>query len=605
MRRVGAVLLAFLLLVGCSEAPRPGASAGVLADCRTAPTTCNSGDRKPGGKITWVIEQGWGDQWNTMRPEGTSYYLSQVLAGTTPVVGDFLPSGTWAWNLDLFATDPRLVRPDPQTAEFVLRPEAVWNDGVAISADDFRFNWFHNSGRADQCDGCDPADTTGWSDVASIDSSGRTVTITLKAGVHDPEWFAHFGPSAYPAHIAAAAGIDWRTPHGMGSASAYFRDTVPTWSGGPYMIESVVKDQRAILVPNPRWYGKEKPTLTRIVKEVLTNQADWPAALANGEIDGGAPHSYNADAAQQLRSKTGVSSAVAASGASWEHVELNVKSPPLADLALRKAILTALDVKDLRARLFGDVAPAFRTNPLFPPQSPYEKDVVTATGFGTGDLAAARNLLSAAGYTGAAAGQRLAKGGSVVPDLRFAYIAGNTTRETLVEVAQQQVREIGLTVRPVAVPGPSYGTTLRTGAFDLTVFAIQSGPLFTEAASAYYRTGSSINFAGISDPALDRAAAAVLTETDLDTAAADANEVAERLMATAAVLPLWDNPAYMHVVGVGPHLRVGDTGPRRPGHEQGARHGRVHGVPRPGRGVEPCAADRPPGRRGRAPSPGT
>ena len=75
----------------------------------------------------------------------------------------------------------------------------------------------------------------------------------------------------------------------MGAASAYFRDTVPTWSGGPYVIESVVKDQRAILVPNPRWYGKEKPTLTRIVKEVLTNQADWPAALANGEIDGGAP----------------------------------------------------------------------------------------------------------------------------------------------------------------------------------------------------------------------------------------------------------------------------------------------------------------------------
>ena len=546
LRQAGAVLLP-LLLVGCSEAPESGKAAGGLAECPSAPATCNSGDRKPGGEITWVVEQGWGNQWNTMRPEGTSYYLSQVLAGTTLVAGDFLPSGTWAWNLDLFATEPRLVSTDPQTAEFVLRPEAAWSDGVAMSADDFRFNWFHNSGRADQCEGCDPADTTGWSDVASIESTGNTVTIALRPGVHDPEWFARLGPSPYPAHVATRAGMDWRTPAGMGAASAYFRDTVPTWSGGPYVIESVVKDQRAVLVPNPRWYGREKPTLTRIVKEVLTTQADWPAALANGEIDGGAPLSYNADIAERFRSTTGVSTALGASGASWEHVELNLMSAPLADLAIRKAILTALDAKDLRARLFGEVAPPFRTNPLFPPKSPYNKDVVTATGFGTGDLGASRKLLSEAGYTGAAAGQRLAQGGNVVPDLRFAYIAGHPTRGTLVEVAQARLAEIGLTVRPVAVPGSNYGTTLRTRAFDLTVFAMQSGPLFTEAASSYYRTGSGINFPGVSDPALDRAADAVLTQTDLDKAAANANEVAERLMAAAAVLPLWDNPAFIFV----------------------------------------------------------
>ena len=513
MQRALAVLLS-LLLAGCATTPTPGTSAGGLGDCRSDPATCNAGDRKPGGEITWVLEQGWGNQWNAMRPEGSSFYLNQVLAGTTPVTGDFLPSGPWAWNMDLFAAEPRLLKTDPQTAELVLRPEAVWSDGVAISAEDFRFNWFHNSGRVDQCDGCDPADTTGWSDVASIESNGSTVTITLNAGVHDPEWFARFGPSIYPAHVATRAGIDWRTPAGMGAASAYFRDTVPTWSGGPYLIESVVKDQRAILVPNPRWYGKEKPTLTRIVKEVLTNQADWPAALANGEIDGGAPLSYNPDVAQRLRSTTGVSSGFGGSGATWEHVDLNLKSPALADPALRRAILTALDVKDLRARLFGDVAPAFRTNPLFPPQSPHNKDVLKATGFGTGDIPGARKALSDAGYTGATAGERVAKQGVAVPDLRFAYIAGHPTRGTFVEVAQQRLGEIGLTVTPVAVPGPDFGTTLRTGAFDLTIFAIDSGPLFTQAAASYYRTGSRTNFPGVSDPALDRAADAVLSETD-------------------------------------------------------------------------------------------
>ena len=96
-----------------------------LEGCQAAPATCNPGERRPGGQITWVIEHGWGNQWNPMRPEGASCYLRQALAGTAPVVGDFLPSGKWAWNLDLLAAEPRLVNSDPQTMEFVLRPEAV------------------------------------------------------------------------------------------------------------------------------------------------------------------------------------------------------------------------------------------------------------------------------------------------------------------------------------------------------------------------------------------------------------------------------------------------------------------------------------------------
>ena len=545
--RVCAAVLAALLSACSSSSPRSAQPQTGLGGCQSAPGTCNSGARKPGGEITWVVEQGWGNQWNALRAGGASFYLGQMLAGIVPATGDFQPSGQWAWNMDLLASEPKLVKTEPQTMEYDLRPEAVWSDGTPISADDFRYNWFQNSGRPDQCDGCDAALTTGWSDIESIDSSGRSVTITLKAGVHDPEWFTQFGPSPYPAHIAANAGFDWHTPKGMGAASAYFRDTVPTWSGGPYLIDSVVKDQRVIMVPNPRWYGKEKPTLTRIVKEVLTNQADWPTALANGELDGGAPLSYNPDVAQQLRSTPGVASAQNGTGASWEQVVLNMQSPALADLALRKAILTALDVKDLRARLYGDVTPTLRTNPIFPVQSPYYKDVLTGTGFGTGDLAAARKLLTDAGYTGAAAGQSLAKQGAAVPELRFPYIAGHPTRTPFVEIAQQRLSEIGITVKLVPTPGTDFVKTRRDGAFDITIFSLDSGPKFTFAASALFTTGSNVNFPRVSDPALDRAAAAVLTETDIAAAAGHANEVATRLMADAAVLPLWENPTYVFV----------------------------------------------------------
>lgn len=562
LRLTAAAVLA-VMAAGCSDGASTVPATNGLEGCASAPATCNSGERTAGGQITWVIEQAWGNQWNPMRPEGGSYYLRQALAGTAPVAGGFLPSGQWAWNLDLLASEPRLLKNDPQTMEFVLRPEAVWSDGVPIDADDFRYNWFHNSGRADQCEGCDPGDTTGWKDIESIESSGRTVTITYKAGAHDPEWFARFDPSPHPAHVATKAGIDWRTPGGMGAASAYFRDTVPTWSGGPYLIASVVTDQRVIMVPNPRWYGKEKPTLTRIVKEVVTNQADWPAALANGELDGGAPLSYNPDIAQRLRSTPGMSTALGGAGATWERVDLNLRSPALADLAVRQAILTALDVNDLRSRLFGDLTPALRTNPLFPTLSPHHKDVMAGTGFGAGDLTAARKLLSGAGYTGAAAGQHLAKDGRAVPDLRFAYLSGHPTRGTFAEIAQQRLGEIGLTVKLVAVPGSDFATTLRSGAFDLTIWGNGQGPLFVQAAASSFRTGSRVNFSGLSDPALDQAADAVSQGTDVAVAAANANEVARRVVASASTLPLWENPTFAFVRNTFVNVRDNPLSPQR------------------------------------------
>ena len=72
----------------------------------------------------------------------------------------------------------------------------------------------------------------------------------------------------------------------MGQSSEHFRDTVPTWSGGPYLIDSVVAGERVVMVPNPRWYGEVQPTLERIVKEVVP-ATGWALAVQNGELDGG------------------------------------------------------------------------------------------------------------------------------------------------------------------------------------------------------------------------------------------------------------------------------------------------------------------------------
>ena len=432
---------------------------------------------------------------------------------------------------------------------YVLRKEAVWSDGEPIGADDFRLNWRHNSGRPDHCVGCEPADTTGWAQVASIDASrdGRTVTITLRDGARDLEWFARFGPSTYPAHVAAAAGKDWRTPRGLGAASRYFRDTVPTWSGGPYVIERAVADRRVVLVPNPRWYGRVAPTLDRIVKEVVSDPPSWATAVANGELDGGSPLAFDPDVAQRLRSAAGVSTAIAGQGATWEHVDLNLAGRRLADPVLRRAIFTALDTRKARTRLFGETVPALRTNHFFAAGAPHHEDLLAGTGFGSGDVAAARKLLAEAGYTGAAAGETLTKAGRKVPALRFAFLAGHPTRGTYVELAQATLREIGIRVTPVGVPGPQFGRTLGTGAFDLVILAFDGGPLFTRQPALYFRSDSPINFSRLADDAIDRVVDAVTEAPTLDDAAGRANELDRRVIAQASMLPLWENPAFAFV----------------------------------------------------------
>lgn len=478
-----------------------------------------------------------------MRPEGASFYLSQVLAGTIAPPGTFLPDGTWRPNLDLFATEPVLVDEAPQTMEYRLRTEAVWSDGEPISGDDFLYNWFHNSGRPEHCDGCDPVDTTGWDRVAHIEIDGEVVRIVYEDGVRDPEWFARFGPSAYPAHVAEAAGFDWRTPAGMGASSAFFRDTIPAWSGGPYLIraDSVVADQRVVLVPNPRWYGEVAPALERIVLEVIPNQPDWPLAVANGELDGGAPLGFDPDVAAQLAALDGVSTAVGSAGATWEHVQVNVASPAVADVELRRALLTALDTVDARARLFGDLLPPLRTNPFFSLRSPHHQDRLAGTGFGSGDLEAARERLGAAGYEGAEPGRSLTLDGEPVPPLRFLHLAGHPTRSTYVQLAADTLAAIGVTIEPVGLPGPEFGPALLGGEFDLVILALDGGPLFTRAPSLYFDSASGANYANLDDPAVDAAGAAVFGQLDLDAAADQANEVAALVLGQASILPLWDN----------------------------------------------------------------
>lgn len=526
-------------------------SAPSLDDCVERPDDCNSGERQDGGEIIFLVNQGHDGVFNHMRPEGGSVYLFQMMAGIQVGVGEFTPSGKWEWNMDVFASEPQLVNTNPMTVVYQIREEAVWTDGTntyPIGLDDALWHWYHNSGKEEHCVGCNPRSVNLHDTVESITASddGRTITVTFEEGFATPDWFAR-GLFSYPAWRVEQEGIDWRTPEGMGESSVFFNENVPDWSNGPYLVERWVPDETQVLVPNPHWYGEVKPTMQRVIKQVIPDQASWPTAVSTGELHGGSPASFTTDIRAQLMEIDGVMTAVGSAGAVWEHVDVNMET--ISDPVLRKAIFIALDRGDAHSRIWGDIAPPLRNNQIFPQLSPYYEDHITERGYGSGDADRARQMLTEAGYTGAEKGGTLTDpDGNPVPPLRFAFLQSNQNRAQFVELSISYLAEIGITVEPAPTPAEQLGTVLAEADYDLVIFGWSGSPLFSTSPHQFYHSTSGSNFGGLNNPEIDELVDQIRNQTDIAESARLVNQMMPILQEEAYVLPLWDTPNFMFLL---------------------------------------------------------
>ncbi len=526
-----------------------------LEGCGEDPLNCNSGERGEGGEITFLVNQGHDSAYNSQRTEGNSVYLVQMEAGIflEPAFqggGGYSPAGDWEWNLDLLASEPEVVSEDPLTVNYVIRDEAVWSDGEPINVDDVRWLWYHNSGDEELCTACNPADTSLYAPTASIEASdeaGKDITITYEDGFTHPEWFSR-GLIMYPAHIATEQAGDWENdPDAMTASSEYFLNNPPTVFSGPYVVESWTADETQVLVPNENWYGETQPTLDTVVKQVIPDQPSWVPAMQNEEIHGGSPASFTPDVLEQLGELPGVYTGVGSFGAVWEHVDMNMDV--LDDAPLRQAIFTAIDTGDARERIWGALGdlgfemPPLRQNHIFPQASEFFEDHLSDTGYGTGDVEAARAILEEAGYTGFESGGTLTDpDGEPVKDIRFRFLAGNENRNTFVQLSQSYLAEIGITVTPEAIPPDQLGTVLTEADYDIVIFGWSGSPLFAVAPHQYWHSEGASNFGHLSNPEVDELVTAISAQPTQEEAAALANEAVQLVMEEAYVLPLWDTP---------------------------------------------------------------
>jgi peptide/nickel transport system substrate-binding protein len=179
---------------------------------------------------------------NPNTPAGDTPGTLTVLSGVLPSPFIVAANGQPMANPNLIVQS-ELISTKPETIVYTLNPKAVWSDGVAITADDFKYAWEEQRGEP-IVSSPDVTSIAGYRDIASVTGSNGGHTVTVKFSKTFADWQMLFD-NLVPAHVMEKVG--W-------SPNCSTVSKTVDLSGGPFKIGSV-SSQTITLVQNPKWWG--------------------------------------------------------------------------------------------------------------------------------------------------------------------------------------------------------------------------------------------------------------------------------------------------------------------------------------------------------------
>ena len=394
-----------------------------------------------------------------------------------------------------------------------LRAGATWADGRPVTSDDLRFAW--EAGRSQET-GFGPAEFYRSSYALDI-IDARTVVLHQDKVTYDFAAMGEFQP--LPAHLERAR---WQAdPRGYRSRTAFDTETTnPGLWNGPYRIAAVTPGSTVTLERNQHWNGPA-PAFRRITIRTVENTAALEAQLLAGQVDMIAGElGLPVEQAAALERRAGTRFRFAyRPGLIFEHMDVRLDNPFLADRRVRQALLHAADRQQIVARLFEgkqSVADSL-VNPL---------DGVHAEGLPQYpfDLARANALLDQAGFPRGPDGVRRNAAGERF-QLELMTTAGNRGREAVQQVLQGMWRQVGIETRiRNETPRVFFGETVSRRRYTgLAMYAWISAPenvprttLHSEEIPSAARNWSGQNSGGYANPEVDALLEALPLELDRD-----------------------------------------------------------------------------------------
>lgn len=439
-----------------------------------------------------------------------------------------------------FLSSAEVVTLKPQTVLYQIKPQAVWSDGVPITASDFVEAWREQRAET-RTPAQDPTLAQGYADIASIKSSqrGRWVTVVFKKPFAD--WEALFN-NLVPAHVVRANG--WATAFTLGGRE-------PMVSGGPFMVTSYQAGRRLVLQRNPRYWGPVAG-LARITFEQL-NPTEDVEALRSGAVQMVVPPA-DPSLVRAIEAVPGVAISRWTSLA-VEQLDLNQTTPWMADPTIRRAVTKALDRVQLETATVGRYDPylPLDENHVFVPgqQPQYQDDGAayespSGSGDPPADLGQVESLFAGVGFDLGSNGY-LQQGGET---LTFRLLAESTPlQRQLANLVAGQLRTAGVQVAMEVMNGPAFRRALAGGQFDLALVVSQQS-VFPSDARATYGTpgvdgGGSQNYTGYSSPQVDALFNQAASQLDPTQAATTYNEIDQLLWTDLDSVPLFQLPGFV------------------------------------------------------------
>ncbi len=465
------------------------------------------------------------------------------------------------------------VDPTGTTYVFHLRPDATWQDGEPVTADDVLFT-IH---ALQDPDYSGPAGSS-WSEVNVTAEDSHTVTFELKRPLGG--FLTAFAQPIAPAHLlegvaasdlatdpfglqpvgsgpfrlvssnADLAVLERRTDMPSASASTTMGDgATPRASSTP----SIALTPR----PSPAASNEAGEPIRRIELHFYSSPDDLAAAFRAGGLD--AADGLPATQATDLASLSGVH-LVPNRLTTVSAILVNVRSDhkEFRDVRTRQALLAAIDRDRIVATVLGGLGS--RADSLIPPTSPMfaasQSQIVAY------DPTAAAKALAAAGWK--KVGGRWRAPGAKAPfklELITPDAESNPTSTLLADAIAGDWRALGFDVVVAPLPPAVYvDDRLRTGDFVTAIVDLAIGhdpDLYPLLASTQVVSGGS-NLSGLQDPVLDKKLVAAREAVAPDARRAAYAELQAYLAANRFVLPIAvrDDPLVVTSRVLGPSPRT-------------------------------------------------
>jgi peptide/nickel transport system substrate-binding protein len=451
-----------------------------------------------------------------------STQIAQALIGVKVLEAPFDIGPDFTWRPRLVSHAEFTKRP-PFTLTYHIRPEARWSDGVSITARDFIFtvrtarklarpdDWFRTKIRS----------------IRALDE--KTVRIVLRSRFSG---WRDFG-IVLPAHALAGEDLTKVWTDGIDNPK-----TGASIGSGPFLLERWDRGKQVVLRRNPNYWGPHPAYLDRLVVRFQTQGPALAGLFRSGEIDVAShfPPGFVAG----LRQEPGVRVVSNQRAAGWDHFEIRMGPgghPALKKKLVRRALAYGIDRAAIVERFLKETDPdaAPRDSAVFPQRSPYYRRNWQKYAHRPVE---ARRLLEQADCRRGSDG--IYECGGRRLSLRFVTTApAGGFRPGVVELAQTQLRQVGVEVVPTFAPSNAlFNQIVVSGDFDVALFSWIAGP-DASLAKDIFGCGGDSNYTGYCQRLVTAGFDQAQRILDPDQQARVLNRVDAQLATDVPVIPLY------------------------------------------------------------------